>query len=349
MLSCSEVEDDENHLKKSSAWSHLCCIVCGIIAAIFHSVVFVIIIVLFVKILPNILQHQVQFDVLGSSTIPLDKNIATRWIKSVDLQWNLSSDKVHCRGEVAVIAGTNCLDLHDFLVNTGEEVTRDNINDYNLPFYALPGSRLTVSIPDSDDVKNKLVWFTRTLDKYAAFDDSRPHCENNPVPECEDACYKTDDYINSSIVFNVSDPGYYYYFLSSIDNTCYIRPLTSGIRYFVNIITFNYTTILDYYQHHSIHPVIINENRQPEAIRVSTSFKFDDEPSCPLLYVKCFDYKSPYYSLQLTGWKPRTDYVFVALICYVVCLLSDIFFVLLWFCIKRYMDGVQKHLYINLV
>ena len=331
MLSCSGLQCDKNHPKKYSVCRRHYCIIGGTFAVMIQSVLFIIGIILFLKIIPYNLQKQALFDVLGSSTIPLDKSIRSRWIKSVDLQWNFSDGQLHCKGEVAVITGRNCLDLHFFLENKAEEIL--GLGDYIIPFYALPGSSLTVSIPDSDNIRHKHVWITRTLDEYLRL--SADNCRDINY-KCQDICFKTNDYINSSIVFNVTRQGYYFYYLTNDANICYVPPLTGGIRYFVNISTFNYTTISNYYKQHSIYPEEITENRSPKTIQVSRSFKFD-EPSCPLLNIQCFEFQFPKYTMQLTSWKPRTDIVYMLIIFYFLCVCLDLFFVLLWFCIKHFM------------
>ena len=308
------------------------CVTVGIVVAVLLTILFAILISSFQKIIPNNLQNKVSFSVIGSGTIPLEQ-VQNQWIKSVDLQWNFGEGGV-CSGEVAVITGRSCRDLHSFQEYTAYEVVPKYFA-LPIPVLALPGSSLIVSVPDSIDAQNNRVWITQTLENFHTLTfEYLESCEDINI-ECKDSCYLTNDFINESIVVNVSSPGFYYYFLTNDQDLCPIYKFSGGIRYFVNITTISNQSTRTYYEEHSIHSEQIFGNRKPKTVQVSRYLKFA-EPVCPLLTYQCDYLSDEIHSLQLISWKPRTDILTIIGIVYFAFICLDIIFIFIIFCYRKH-------------
>ena len=236
------------------------------------------------------------------TVISLDNSINNQWVSTVTMTWNESN--LDCTGNVTVIPGFRCQDSNFVLRKRGE-----HINQYTVPFYALPNSSVTVAIPGGDKAGNMSIRIKKSIREYSDFIDL--DSKRRITEPCEpEKCYTTNKHLNSSITFNISESDFYYVFLTNSEGLN-VGPYGFWIIYHYDIISFNYTAVTEYLKEHSLKPVFIG-NKTPRTIRVSERFKFN-QPTCNLLSYSCAP-SSHYPSLVIGNAKPRSDIIVLVLL-----------------------------------
>ena len=204
-----------------------------------------------------------------------------------------------------------------------KSVVRPENNTQQEFMFALPGSHITFAVPDNDSYAvNESwphVWVTGSheinLDLKAKLH-STGGCQH--YYRCEDfpgVCYASEDYVGRSIVYNISQEGYYNYFLSPRDDcSTQATHTNTSITWNYNVTQYDIKSIKEksIYKHVRLDSPITS-------LSLSGFFEFGRK-SCALLDLPGESVKSSNYSCVKISVKGPWDVAVLVFALYVLLL-----------------------------
>ena len=274
--------------------------------------------------------HGTEIAVFGSATIPLDTLMVDRWwLRSVDIAFDVDEA---CIGQAAVVESENCSTLPAVWEYAD---TRPPARNLVCHIYALPGSFLTVSLPNNTNTRTEQphIWVTHTEEAYWKLNKQITPKHSEQVYRCNEiypdaTCYFAEEHVGSSVRFEVEHPGYYCVILTNGNDTS-ISP-SFGIQWQFNYTSYNFTAIKSLYSVVDTWKYIKGKTETP--VIVSRPFNFT-RMNCAVLRLRCTDTEE--HQFTVGHLVKRWDVAVVMTIAYVVVLCVLVIpMVVMWICCR---------------
>lgn len=230
-----------------------------------------------------------------------------------------------CSGQAAVVESENCSTL---------PVVWDHAEDaLTCHIYSLQGSFFNITLANVSKTRAEKphIWITHTEEaarklqtQLSSHDGDFYRCNNN---YSDATCFLAEDFVGSSVRFNVQSPGYYCIATTSASDLSITAPVPFGIKWSFKYLSYDFEAILSQCQ--VVAPWKYISGKTETSVTMSSLFNFTRQ-NCALLRIQCVDTQD--HKFTIGGFVGRWD-VTVAMTCVYAMFLCVLLICVLVMCV----------------